>query len=251
MIYGLYQSAAGMMTHEYRQGVLANNLANADTAGFKRDVATSAERRRADVAGVRDGASDELLATMTGGVWLGRTRTDFAEGSFKRTDQPLDVALSGPGFLRVSVDGRELLTRDGRMTLTPDGLLVSAIDGAPLLGESGAPIRLDPRHGLADVQIDERGTVLQGGAVRGRLGVVDVENCDALRKEGGARFSAAGTAPVPSGARVLPGYIEQSGVEPVREMVSIMEAARAYQINAQMLTLQDQSAARLINVVGS
>src|SRR3989442_9991693 len=80
VIYGLYQSAAGMMTSEYAQSVLANNLANADTVGFKRDVAVFAERLRADQAGRRDGPTAEGLGSLSGGTWLGRTDVDFSEG---------------------------------------------------------------------------------------------------------------------------------------------------------------------------
>src|SRR5690606_8407144 len=87
VIFGLYQSAAGMMVNEYRQAVIANNLANAETPAFKRDVATFSERQIAAVAGVRGGAaappagaSHELLDGLSGGIWLGETHTDYGEG---------------------------------------------------------------------------------------------------------------------------------------------------------------------------
>jgi flagellar basal-body rod protein FlgF len=249
VIYGLYQSAAGMMTQEYRQDVIANNLANAETVGFKREIASIAERRRADQAGVRQGPSDKMLGALTGGTWLGKTETDYSEGSFQRTDNPTDVAIVGPGFLRVNAGGRELLSRDGRMTVDANGTLVAATDGAPVLGTSGLPIRVNPRAG--GLAIDETGAVQQNGVIVGRLSIVDVPNYAALRKAGAGRFTAAGQQPSECDARLWANHVEQSGVQPVLELTGMLEAARAYQLNAQMLTLQDQTATRLINAVAN
>lgn len=245
MIYGLYQSAAGMMTNEYRQDTLANNVANADTAGFKREIATFAERLPARDAGRRNGPSANLLDRLTGGVWLGRTATDFSEGALQRTEAPLDVALAGPGFFTVESNGRTQLTRDGRMRLTTDGQLVAASDGAAVLGAGGGAIVIDPRGGA--ITIDPDGRIQQAGLRVGQLGVVDVEDYGALRKSGASRFVLERGATLPSGAETLQGYVESSGAEPVREMVALMETARAHQINAQMLTLQDQTVGRLIS----
>jgi flagellar basal body rod protein FlgG len=247
VIYGLYQSAAGMMTQEYRQDVIANNLANAETVGFKREIASIAERRRADEAGVRRGPSDRLLETLTGGNWLGRTDTDYSEGSFQRTDNATDVAIVGPGFLRVAADGGELLTRDGRMTMDANGMLVATTDGAPVLSTAGLPVRVNPRGG--QIYIDETGAVQQNGVIMGRLSIVDVPNYAALRKAGGGRFAAGGQTPFECEARLWSNHVEQSGVQPVFELTGMLESARAYQLNAEMLKLQDQTAARLINAV--
>jgi flagellar basal-body rod protein FlgF len=247
MIYGLYQSAAGMLVNEYRQDVLANNLANAETVGFKREIATFAERLRASEAGRRDGPTNELMEALSGGVWLARTATDFSEGAFIRTENPLDIALAGSGFLRVAAQGREYLTRDGRMMMDADGWLVLAADGAAVLGQGGQPIRLNPRGG--ESSIDEDGRIRQDGATVGWLALVDVKNHDALRKAGAGRFSADDTEFTPAAAEVISGVTESSGVEPVKELVTMIEAAHAYQLNAQMLSLQDQSAGRLINAV--
>jgi flagellar basal-body rod protein FlgF len=249
MIYGMYQSAAGMLVNEYRQDVLANNLANAETVGFKRDIATFAQRLRASEAGRRHGPTNDLMEALSGGVWLAQTATDFSEGAFVRTDNPLDVALAGPGFLRVAAQGREYLTRDGRLMMSPDGWLISAADGATVLGQAGQPIRVNPRGG--EVSIDENGRITQGNIRVGRLGVVDVRNYETLRKAGAGRFFADDVELAPAPAKVISGVTESSGVEPIQELVTMIEASRAYQLNAQMLSLQDQSAGRLINVVAA
>ncbi len=249
MIYGLYQSAAGMMVNEYRQDVLANNLANAETVGFKREIASFAQRLRASEAGRRDGPSNDLMKSLSGGIWLARTHTDFSEGASIKTDNPLDVLITGEGFLRVSADGQEYLTRDGRMLMDADGWLVSAADGASILGQAGQPIRLNPRGG--EIVIDQDGRIRQGKLMVGRLGLVNVDNDQALRKAGAGRFELGGATLTRSLAKITKGCVESSGVEPIKELVTMIEASRAYQLNAQMLSLQDQSAGRLINAVAN
>ncbi len=244
MIYGLYHSVAGMMVNEHRQEVIANNLANADTVGFKRDLATFAERLPATQAGVRNGAGHALLDALSGGLWLGQTEVDYSEGAFVKTDQPEDVALAGPGFLMMRMNGRDLLTRDGRTRLDENGRLVAVSDGAAVLSAGGGEIRANPRGG--PVSIDADGWASQDGKHVARLAVVEPEDYLALKKVGASRFDAAGTRTRPADADVLSGHVESSGVQPVDELVAMIEAGRAYQFNAQMVTLQDQTAGRLI-----
>jgi flagellar basal body rod protein FlgG len=247
VIYGIYQSAAGMMVNEYRQNVIANNLANAETIGFKPQVPVFGERLRASLAGRRQGPTNDLMEGLTGGIWLGRTETDFSESTTARTGNACDVALDGPGFLLVEKDGHRLLTRDGRMIVDPEGRLLAATDGAAILGEGETPIRLNPRGGKPEIDID--GRISQDGLVVARLAVVDVDDYRALARVGASRFLAADVEPVPAEAFVRSGYLENSGVRPVQTLTTMIEAARAYQINAQMISLQDQGLGRLINEV--
>lgn len=247
MIYGFYHSAAGMLVTEYRQNVIANNLANAETVGFKQDVAVFAERPPEAVAGPREGPSAPELAGLSGGIWLGQTYTDFSQGQLIQTSRPLDVAIEGPGFLVVEVEGRPQYTRDGRLLTDVEGVLRSATDGAPVLGAGGAPIVLDRFGGQA--AIDEEGRIWQDGAVRGQLALVDFDDPQQLRKVGSGRFEAATTPSGPAPARLRSGFVENSAVEPVRELVNMLEASRAYQINASMLSVQDQTVGRLISVL--
>lgn len=247
MIYGLYHSAAGLLTNEYRQSVIANNLANAETPGFKPELAVFAERFRASQAGVRDNPTDERVEGLSGGLWLGRTHTDFRDAALIRTGNPLDVAVQGRGFLMVRSEGRQFLTRDGRMTVDERGRLLLAADGAAVLSDGGAPIGI-PRADRP-VSIDDAGRVVQDGAVVARLGLTDVADHRALVKAGGGRYLAPEDGRVPAEALVQSGYYEASGVAPVATLVQMIEASRAYQINAQMISLQDQTAGRLINEV--
>lgn len=252
MIYGLYHSAAGMLTNEYKQGVIANNLANADTVGFKRDVATFAERLQEELGGDRKGPSAEGLEGISGGLWLGETHTSFAEGAYEKTGEKSDVALDGAGFLTVEQDGETLLTRDGRFLVDQSGQLVSVTDGAAVLNAAGQPIQINPRSGPLSY-IDQDGWVYQninGDDVRiAQLGITDVADYDALTKVGAGRFSTQSENLTPSYARVRNEFVEQSGVNAVPEMVDMIATSRSFQINASLVSLQDQTLGRLLTLV--
>ena len=249
MIHGFYQSAGGMLVNEHRQDVLANNLANSDTIGFKRDLAVFAERvpeaRKDPDAGFEQ--SEPALSTLGGGVWLGPTTTDFSDGPHIQTNNPTDAALAGSGFFVVESDGQTLYTRDGRFQADAVGQLRSATDGAAVLGAGGGPILVNP-VGPAPT-FDKLGRVLQGGDVIGQLAIADFEDYSILRKVGASRFDAGEVSPRGAVARVEAGYVEGSSAEAISSMTEMMVAARAYQLNARMVQLQDESAGRLISMV--
>ncbi|MDX2198357.1 MAG: flagellar hook-basal body protein [Phycisphaerae bacterium] len=248
MIYGLYQSAAGMMVNEYKQDVLSNNMANADTIGFKRDLTVFAERIPAAMARLREGETPDILSALTGGVWLGQTATDFSEGPHQFTDNPLDAALDGPGFFAVAgPDGEPQFTRDGRFMVNVAGQLVSANDGAPALGIGGGPIFANPQGGR--VEFDQFGRVLQKNNVIGQLWLADFADYSRLQKAGDQRFAAVGMEPGAASARLQPRYIEGSSVQAVPNLTEMMLSSRAYQLNARMIQIQDESAARMIGFV--
>jgi flagellar basal body rod protein FlgG len=184
---------------------------------------------------------------LSGGLWLGRTYTDFSVGDKIRTDNSTDIVLENQGFLSVDAGGQRLFTRDGRMIMDPAGRLVAVTDGAPVLGRGGTPIQMNPRGGQP--VIDEDGRVFQDGVPVGELEVVSFPSNTPLLKAGNGRVVAPEGAAVAIAPQVQSGYVESSGVRPLTELVSMIEASRAYQMNAQMVSLQDQTAGRLISLV--
>jgi flagellar basal-body rod protein FlgF len=247
MIYGVYQSAAGMLANQYRQDVIANNIANADTVGFKQELATFAERPPESLSGPRVGPSDPNLAGLTGGLLLSRTQTDFRPGSLVTTENPTDVAIDGPGFFVVQVNGQPQYTRDGRFIAGPDGLLRAVSDGAPAVGSGGSQIMVNPLGG--QVTIDEAGRVFQNNGLRGQLALADFTDYSVLQHTEGSRFTADGAAPIAAAACLRSGVLENSAVEPVRELVTMIEASRSFELNARMVGLQDQTTAKLIGCI--
>src|SRR5689334_23249319 len=115
MLYGLYLSAAGVMTSSYRQDVIANNIANSETVGFKRDLALFQQRRTAmQEMGLSPSRSNALMEALGGGVFASPTLLDRTQGDLEQTGSPLDVAINGQGYYKVSHGDQTALTRDGR-----------------------------------------------------------------------------------------------------------------------------------------
>ncbi len=254
MSYGLWLSAAGLQASEYRQAVVANNLANINTVGFKHDLAVLAERRvESQTPGGRPGPSHAVLDGLSGGTWVRPTYHSFEPGAPEPTGNPLDLAAIGTGreFFPVS-DGDEVrYTRDGRFTLNDDYELVMVAGQGrhKLLDEVGLPIVL-PGGEFGPVDIDANGFVVQDGAIVGRIAAVEFADTSKLRKVGENLFDANDTPHVPSDARLMQGHVERSTVDPIAGLTQMIEVSRAYQLNATMIQLQDQLTGQAVQTVG-
>lgn len=245
MIYGLYQSAAGMLVNQYRQNTIANNLANVDTAAYKRDIASFSERLVE--AQSRSGATrNAVLDGQTGGVWSAPTATDWQSGISDVTGNPLDAAIAGRGFFAVQTDEGTRYTRDGEFTIDSQGQLVTAQGGWPVLSEQGTPIAMG--EDTKNVSLTTDGRLMVNNQPFASLQIVDFDDSTMLRKIG-RNLVASETKGQPIQAHLRVNAFEKSNVEPMSEMASMIEASRAYQINAQMLSMQDESLGRLVNEV--
>ncbi len=250
MVYGIYQSAAGMIVNQYRHSVLANNLANLDTVGFKSDLTAVWERKveaRANPASAS--LSDRTLDRMTGGLLAAPTYTSFEQGPLEFTGGNLDVAIDGDGFIAVSDGGKTRYTRDGRLAINRAGVLTTISGGRPVLDEQGNSITV-PANARGRVQISAGGEIQAGGTSFGRIGMVQFADRARLCKIGGNLFDAMGA----EAQAVLPQFrvnsIENSTVDPTQAMVSMIEVSRAYELNANMVSLADSTLSRAVNDIG-
>lgn len=252
MLYGLYISAAGLQSQEYRQNVTANNLANANTVGFKRDLAQAQARLNPTRENSAFQSSDEILKQApSGGVWSLPTGIDLAQSPLEYTNNPKDVALGGPGFFMVQgpTPEEKLLTRDGRFTLNDAGYLTMASNGQQVLDIHENPIKLDSSKPL---NISTHGEINQGDAPVAQLAVMNVAHASDLEKRGSSLLALkAGKSlqPATADTQVLQGKIEASGVNPLVEMVSMLEGQRHFEANTKMIQYQDQTL-QLLNTVG-
>jgi len=249
MLYGLYASAAGAMASSYRQDVIANNLANADTVAFKRDLALTMSRRTEAQQNGSGRSSNAMLENLGGGTFSWPTYTDFSPAALEHTDNPFDVALSGDGFFQVQNGSQINYTRDGRFMLDQQHRLVTVSGNLPVLNEASAPIVLDADQAFA---IDQAGAVSQAGSIVAQLGVVGFDDTKGLHKQGENLYVTATAAqPKPIATTVKQGFLESSGVDEMRQLVDMIKSQRLFQANISMLQLQDQTLGYATTRLGS
>jgi flagellar basal-body rod protein FlgG len=240
MIKGLFTSASAMLPRAIEQEMIANNLANLNTAGYKRDrlLFRSLIDHEDMVSRIGQGTPGALQEAMI----------DFSTGPLKPTSRNLDLALAGEGFFAVQAANGIRYTRNGNFAINPEGQLVTA-NGETVLGEGGA-ITLT-NHG--DVHIDRDGTIFQLGNRIDKVRVVNFASDQSLRKVGASLFETkdpnAGQVDAPS-AQVMQGYLEESNVNPVEEMVNMILALRIFEANQRGIAAQDRSLDRLVNETG-
>lgn len=249
MVYGLWQSAAGLQTQEYRQAIIANNLANVDTPGFKPDRITFQERLSAARIDASPRTQHPVLDKLPGGLFESPVYTDFRQGTMATSQGPLDVAINGEGFLKVKTAEGARYTRDGRMIVDREGTLLHAATGSPVVDDRGRPITIDESD-LSKVKINSRGQVYQGDALAGQLAFVDFADKQQLKKKGDNLFDAEGQKPTKADGSVTQYAYETSGVDPVASLVEMIESTRIYEMNANILTMQDESLGRAVSEVG-
>jgi flagellar basal-body rod protein FlgF len=220
---------------ERQMDVVANNIANVNTSGFKAD---------------RSLFQEYLMPVAHEDNFVGRDRRlsyvqdratfhDFAKGPSEQTKNPLDVAIDGSGFLVVQTAAGERYTRDGGMQINNQGQLVTAT-GDPVLGTSG-PIVFQPTDHDISIAADGNITVLEGvnriDSVRGKLRLVSFAAAQALLKEGSNLYSG-GAAQADTTSKINQGFIEKSNVSSVTEMTRMIEVTRTYTQIAAMLQTQ-------------
>lgn len=255
MTYGLQIAASGLMTSLYKQDVLANNLANANTPGFKADLASTRQRlavRQED--GLASAPSNALLEKLGGGALLNANRISFAQGPLRTTSNPLDVAISGDGFLTVRDDADKdnpvKLTRDGRLTRNAAGELVLAASGLRILDTSGNPIVLPVGP---DPTISGDGTIRQRGQDVAQIQLISGGDLTRLRKAGQSLFVAPAdviSKSTPASGTLSQRTIEDSGVDEVKTLVALTSISRTIENQVNLIQAQDRLMDRAINVFG-
>lgn len=265
---GIYTALSGSLAQSLKIDTIANNIANVNTTGFKRDQQTfneylTAMEKEPEVIQVpRVPASIESFYDINGGdksaVNAAGTYTNFEQGSLKSTGGKLDVAIDGRGFFEVNTPNGVHLTRAGNFTVDGNGQLVTK-DGFPVLLEGGNGQGADERtarfSGQSQPYISDGGEVFDGEKRIGKISVVDVKNQDSLQKVGGNNYGfkinmspEVTTIERPS---LKQGFLETSNVNIVNEMTEMITAQRVFEGTQKAIHAYDAMADKLINVVGS
>jgi flagellar basal-body rod protein FlgF len=246
--YGIYISGEGAKAQADRLEVIANNVANADTVGFKADVPIFQARFAEAIQQGLAAAGDQSINDIGGGVKLAAVSTNFSEGQIKRTDNPLDMVIAGPGFFHVrGDDGQTLLTRAGNFALDATGRLVTLNEHRPVLDQDGSEIQLNP---VDPWSVSPNGFILQGDSAFA-LAMSQPKSLDELTKIGQNLFRPRGSVEVvPLGERqVRQGFLEMSGASAVREMMAMIETTRAFEANTKLIQSQDSLIGALVSRV--
>jgi flagellar basal-body rod protein FlgF len=243
----MYLSAEGAQAQARRLEVIANNLANVNTAGFKRDVPSFQSRFAEAIQRGLDAAGSLSKNDLGGGVKIESVATDFSAGTLRDTGNPTDFAINGDGFFQVrGADGDVTLTRAGNFLIDSRGRLVTQ-GGESVLDQSGSEIEID---GTQPWDVFPGGRIVQDGA-EFTIGLVQPQSLGDLAKVGANSFRPLGpVAPVVAEARdVRQGYLEESGVNSTLEMIKMIETSRAFEANTRLIQHQDSMMSGLINRV--
>jgi flagellar basal-body rod protein FlgF/flagellar basal-body rod protein FlgG len=244
----MYISADGAAAQAQRLEVIANNMANVDTVGFKQDVPTFQARFAEAIQRGQAMPGDGSVNDVGGGVKIINTQTDFSSGLLKRTGNDLDVAINGPGFFHVQGDdGKQYLSRAGEFELDNKGRLVTQNGHHAVLDQQGSEITLS---GDVPFEISQDGFITQAGTVFA-LGMSQPESTNDMVKIGSNMWRPTGDVnPVELKDRnVRQGFLEVSGANPVRQMMAMIETTRAFEANTRMIQNQDSVTGTLISRV--
>lgn len=233
--------ASGYVTLTRQSGLMsememiAHNMANISTTGFRREGMVFSEY----VQGVEDGPSISMA--------FGNTRSiDLSQAGVTQTGGRFDFALHGDGFFQVQTPQGVMLTRAGSFTPSPTGELVTP-DGFQLLDDGGTPVFVPPD--AQKVTLAEDGTLSADGQPLARLGVVLPEDRNSLEHQMGTLFSAGATQPVDRPV-VLQGFLEDSNVDPVSEVARMIAVQRAYELGQGFLDREDERMKSVIQTLG-
>ncbi len=237
LIRGLYTAATGMIAEQTRQDTVANNLANVNTVGFKRDNVTETSFHELLL-----NAYSKKGATPIGALGLGvdvdGSYTDYSTGNIVPTDNPTDLAITGDALLAVERNGQVRYTRAGNLTLNQDRTLVTQ-NGDPVLGQNG-PIQL-----AGSFTVAPDGAIIQNGQEVDRLRLSSTAGMvkqDDFYVSGNAAPAAAG-----ADTRIIQGALEGSNVNPIREMINMITVTRSYDANQKVLLAQDDTLGKAVN----
>lgn len=265
---GIYTALSGALAQSLKIDTIANNIANVNTTGFKRDQQTfneylTAIEKQPEVIQVPSvPASIESFYDMNGGekgfVNAAGTYTNFEQGSLKSTGGRLDVAIDGQGFFEISTPNGVMLTRAGNFTVDGNGQLVTK-DGFPVLLEGSTEQSADQRtarfSGQSQPLISDGGEVFDGERRLGKISVIDVKNPDTLQKVGGNNYGfKINSQPELTNIErpsLKQGFLETSNVNIVSEMTEMITAQRVFEGTQKAIQAYDSMADKLINVVGN
>ena len=260
MIRGLYTSGWSMLANSRKMDVISNNLANVNTAGFKKDTVVFESFPSLLTKRINDNKTplNPTIGSMQLSSDVGEIFTYYTQGQVVKTEDSFDLALSdantsetsSPGFFTISVpgennDSNEYYTRDGSFVLNAYNELVTK-EGYHVMGENGIII-MNP----GSFSVTESGEIIQNNILVDKLRIAQFSDATKLRKYGDNLVENDGSDIVAFEGNVLQGYTEQSNVNVISEMVDMISVLRAYEANQKILQAQDGTLQKAVTEVGA
>lgn len=249
MFKGFYNLSSGMLSQNRRLDVVANNMTNVSTAGYKADRYTDSTFQEFVVSrvGNKDKTSPQALGNASYILAPSRLYTDYTQGTPEVTGLPLDFAIAGEGFFAIGSDNGTAYTRAGNFSLDNEGYLCLPAEGR-VLDSGGNPIQL----GTDRIQADAQGNLYEEdtGTFLGQLGVFAFADNTALARNPRGLFVGGGAVPA-ANAAIHWKSIERSNVDLVQQMVEMLASQRSLQSAAQLTKMYDQVMGKTATDLGS
>lgn len=255
MVRGLYTAYTGMVNEQKRLDIISNNLANSATVGYKEENVTSRSFKDLMMTKIKDGSEaylDREIGVSNPGVKIGETYMNWDQGSLRETDNTYDMAIQGDGFFAIKVvdangDSTIKYTRNGQFSITSDGYIVD-VDGNKLQGANGdVQVPVD----ATDIVIKLNGAIYADGVQVDTITLTDFDDYNYLELYGDNMYTAVdGATTKSSAATILQGFTEQSNVNVIDEMVSMITITRAYEAGQKMIKTQDDLLTQAVSSVG-
>jgi flagellar basal-body rod protein FlgG len=262
MMRSLWTAGSGMTAQQLNVDVISNNLANVNTNGYKKESAEFKDLlyQTMDRAYVLNGTGKPVNLQVGHGTYVSATARDFGAGNLVNTGNPVDMAIDGAAFFSVQgPNGLNMFTKDGsfKATLTDQGVMLTTSDGLPILDDSGNQINIPSGVDLSKLSISPEGNIsyqetgsdgLPTSVDQGqKVGLFKFANVQGLESIGGDLYvptSASGTPTLDSDSGtksvLKQGFLESSNVQVVEEMVKLIVAQRAYEVNSKAIQSSDE-----------
>lgn len=253
MVRGLYTAAMGMNVQAKRLDLVSNDLANAGTTGYKKDVAVISSFKEQYLSRLNDSQNftnnNGVIGKVTYGAKVDEVYTDFTQGPVIGTSNETDLAIQGDGFFTVQTPNGLAYTRDGGFCINQRGELVTK-EGYHVMGQDG-PIELgeDYFSNGDKIVVQGKGEVYVGGNYIDTLQMANFTDSRSLRKLGDNLYSSNGQTEPFTGS-IIQSYLEVSNVNTVSAMVDMITVARAYETNQKMIQTQDSLLGKAVNDLG-
>ena len=252
MIKGLYTAATGMNVQAKKMDVISNDLANVNTAGYKKDTTVITSFKETLMKRINDSQhnmpNNETIGTVSLGAKVAEVYTQFSQGSLVATNELTDVAIQGDGFFVVNTLDGEAYTRDGNFVVNQNGDLVTT-EGYSVMGQNGAiSFGEEFLTSGGDISIKENGDIYLNTTYIDTLDIANFEDTRALTKMNDNLYSSTAQRSEFTGS-IIQSFLESSNVNSVTAMVDMITVSRAYEANQKVLQTHDSLLSKAVNEI--